>query len=169
MNVFYIDVGQVMGSTYIIPSMAPMILTLTLAQFGKLADGLGVGNDFYFGLHVDLPTALVYVADMLRFCCRHGNFFVAVEYGKFDGKNFSRKIKCGIDNGADVFVLADTVHSSGLLLYVLALLIARVVNGVVPYELARKHRLHTRKHRRRTRDNNFVDRRIFAEKSFRRT
>jgi len=34
MNVFYIDVGQVMGSTYIIPSMLPMIFTLTLAQFG---------------------------------------------------------------------------------------------------------------------------------------
>ena len=35
MNVFYIDVGQVMGSTYIIPSILPMILILTLAQFGS--------------------------------------------------------------------------------------------------------------------------------------
>ncbi|MBQ7630065.1 MAG: sulfatase, partial [Selenomonadaceae bacterium] len=34
LNVFYIDVGQVMGSTYILPSMVPMILILTLAQFG---------------------------------------------------------------------------------------------------------------------------------------
>ncbi len=34
LNVFYIDVGQVMGSTYIIPLIVPMILTLTLAQFG---------------------------------------------------------------------------------------------------------------------------------------
>ena len=34
LNVFYIDVGQVMGATYIIPSLLPMILTLTLAQIG---------------------------------------------------------------------------------------------------------------------------------------
>ena len=90
---------------------------------------------------------------------------MSVEYGKFDGKNFSREIKCGIDNGADVFVLADTIRASRLLLYVLALLIARVVNGVVSHELARKHRLHTRKYRRHTRDNNFVNDWIFAEKN----
>ena len=35
MNVFYIDVGQVMGSTYIIPSIVPMILILILAQFSS--------------------------------------------------------------------------------------------------------------------------------------
>ena len=35
LNVFYIDVGQVMGSTYIIPSIVPMILILILAQFSS--------------------------------------------------------------------------------------------------------------------------------------
>ncbi len=34
MNVFYLDVGQLMGSTYILPSILPMISILTLAQFG---------------------------------------------------------------------------------------------------------------------------------------
>ena len=106
------------------------------ATLRKLTDGLGLGNDVYFGIHVDLPTALVYVADMLRFCCRHGNFFIFVKLGKFNGKNFSRTINVGIDNGADIFILADTFYSSRLLLYVLALLIAGVVNGSVPHKLA---------------------------------
>ena len=34
LNAFYIDVGQTMGATYIIPLIVPMVLTLTLAQFG---------------------------------------------------------------------------------------------------------------------------------------
>ena len=33
--------------------------------FFKLADGLGVVHDVYFGVHVDLSAAVVYVADML--------------------------------------------------------------------------------------------------------
>ncbi len=33
MNVFYIDIGQVMGATYIVPSILPMVAALTLGQF----------------------------------------------------------------------------------------------------------------------------------------
>ena len=77
-------------------------------------------------------------------------------------KNFSDKIHGGVNLRVDIFILADTVRAGGLLLYVLALSVARVVNGVIPDELARKYRLHTRKYRRHSRDNNFADDRIFA-------
>lgn len=35
MNVFYIDIGQVMGAKYILPSILPMLVMLTLAQFAE--------------------------------------------------------------------------------------------------------------------------------------
>ncbi len=54
MNVFYIDIGQVMGATYILPSIAPMILILTLAQFGT-------GDIIFSRLHLlNLLTGLAW-------------------------------------------------------------------------------------------------------------
>ena len=93
-------------------------------------------HDVYFGIHVDLSASVVYVAYMLRFCRRYGNFFISVELRKFAGKNFSDKNHGGFNLRVDFFILADTLRASGLLLYVLALPFTRVINGAVPYKLA---------------------------------
>ena len=59
MNVFYIDVGQLMGSTYIIPSIAPMILTLTLAQFGT--DEIIFSRQHFSNLLTGLAWAMTFI------------------------------------------------------------------------------------------------------------
>ena len=58
MNVFYVDIGQVMGATYIIPSFLPMILFLFV---GQIADG-----EFIFSKKL-LPNLLTGLAWCMTF------------------------------------------------------------------------------------------------------
>ena len=99
--------------------------------------------DFYFGLHVDLSKTVVYVADMLRFCHRHGNFFIFVEFGNFFRKNFFRAIIGNFFIRAEFFLPVNSVRASGLLLYVLALSLARVADVALSHELERKFKFHS--------------------------
>ena len=103
--------------------------------------------DVHFGLYMDLPKTVVHVADLLRFCYRHGNFFISVELGGFIRKNFLGKINSNNFVRAEFFLPRDTVRSGGLLLHVLALPVARVAHGTLSDELARKHRFYSVEHR----------------------
>ncbi len=58
MNVFYVDVGQVMGATYIIPSFLPMMLFLIVGQLAN--------NEFIFSRRL-LPNFLTGLAWCMTF------------------------------------------------------------------------------------------------------
>ena len=84
MNVFYLDIGQVVGSNYFLPALLPVVFILTLAQvswgenifFAEFNHGACVVYDVHFGLHVDLSEVVVYVADMVRFSCWYGDIYI---------------------------------------------------------------------------------------------
>lgn len=103
------------------------IQSSTPAEF---VDGRGVARDVPATLHVDLSTAMVHVADLLRLRGRHGDFYI------FDERTDNFSVVA--DNLCVEFnFLADTACRTDLLLYDVALPVAGVAYGDISNELAR--------------------------------
>ena len=49
------------------------------AAFAEFINGNCLDDSVSAVLHVDLSTAMVYVADLLRFCSRNGDFYLFIE------------------------------------------------------------------------------------------
>ena len=97
-------------------------------------------RDISAAFHVDLSTAMVYVADLLRFRCRHGDFYF------FDKR--ADNFPCAADNlPAESDFLADSARRNNLLLHDVALPVARVADGNLFNKLARIDRISPRNDR----------------------
>lgn len=103
------------------------IQSTTSAEF---VDGRGVARDVPATLHVDLSTAMVYVANLLRLRGRHGDFYI------FDERTNNFSVANANLRGKFNF-LADTAGRGDLLLYDVALPVAGVAYGDISNELAR--------------------------------
>ena len=107
-------------------------------------------------LYVDISAAMVHVANLLRFCGRHGDFYFFIERDD--------TFTLAADNLRFEFIFfADTACRIDLLLHDVALFIAGVAHGDLFDELARGMRIFTR-HDRNTKfiDNLRGDRIFFA-------
>ena len=94
LNVFYIDVGQVMGATYIIPSILPMLFFLTLGQ-------LGTGDVIFSRRHLsNLLTGLAWCMT-----------FVLVYTGTYQKMWFMSLVCYDFVVGTAIFLFLSTLES----------------------------------------------------------
>ena len=125
------------------------------STFAEFMNGFCVVRGIPVILHVDLSAAMVYVANLLWFCSRHGDFYI---FSKRDGD-----FTFAADNLHVEFIfLANTANRADILLHDVALFIAGVTYGDLSDELARGKRIFTRHDRNSEFDNNLRGYRIIS-------
>ena len=116
--------------------------------FAEFIDWNCVAGNVSAAFHVDISTTMVYVANLLRFCGRNGDFYIFDELAD----NFS---VANDDLRAKFDILADTAGRTDLLLHDVALSVAGVANGTLFDELARIARIYPRDDRNSANYRNF--------------
>lgn len=105
--------------------------------FAEFINGISLVRGISAIFHVDLSAAMVYVANLLRFRSRDGDFYIF----SLCNRNFA----ISADNlRSKLNFFADTADRADLLLYDVALSVAGVADGDLFNELARSGRIYPR-------------------------
>ena len=110
------------------------IQSQTPAEF---VNGNCVARDVPATLHVDLSTAMVHVANLLRLRGRYGDFYIFDKHISFIDEFKKNSARVNRNVYFEFNILADTASRGDLLLHDVALSIAGVAYGNISNELAR--------------------------------